>query len=87
MRSRRSFPYSLRHDDGPRGRREKREPVMHALEIRGRWNIISGITRQMWARLTRNEFQYTEGKFEEIAGRVQMVTGETYRRLKMPHGR
>jgi hypothetical protein len=60
---------------------------MHALEIRGRWNIISGITRQMWARLIRNEFQYTEGRFEEISGRVLILTGETYRRLKMPHGR
>lgn len=57
---------------------------MNAMEIRGQWGILNGIMKQRWSRLTRNEHEYAEGKFEEIAGRVLMRTGETYRRLKIP---
>jgi uncharacterized protein YjbJ (UPF0337 family) len=60
---------------------------MNRTEISGRYNVISGIMKQQWSRLTRNESRRTEGRFEEIMGRVQLRTGKTCRRLKVALGR
>jgi hypothetical protein len=57
--------------------------AMNPIETRGLWNIIKGVARQKWSRLMHNEAQYSRGTFEEFTGRIQMLTGETYRRLKI----
>jgi len=33
--------------------------------------------KQKWAKLTDNDLRYTEGKQEELVGRIQKLTGET----------
>ncbi len=48
-----------------------------ALEIKGDWNIITGKLKQKWAKLTDDDLQFAEGKFEEVYGRIQKRTGET----------
>ena len=50
---------------------------MTTLEIKGDWNITKGKLKQKWAKLTDNDLQYTEGKQEELIGRIQKSTGES----------
>jgi uncharacterized protein YjbJ (UPF0337 family) len=50
---------------------------MTTLEIKGDWNITKGKLKQKWAKLTDDDLQYTEGKQEELIGRIQKRTGET----------
>ena len=56
---------------------QKKIIKMTTLEIKGDWNIIKGKLKQKWARLTDNDLHYTEGKEEELVGRIQKLTGET----------
>ena len=46
---------------------------MTTLEIKGDWNITKGKLKQKWAKLTDNDLQYTEGKQEELVGRIQKL--------------
>ena len=50
---------------------------MTKLEIKGDWNITKGKLKQKWAKLTDDDLQYTEGKSDELVGRIQKRTGET----------
>ena len=50
---------------------------MNTLEIKGDWHITKGKLKQKWAKLTDNDLRYTEGKQEELVGRIQKLTGET----------
>ena len=50
---------------------------MNTLEIKGDWNITKGKLKQKWAKLTDTDLRYTEGKEEELFGRIQKLTGET----------
>ena len=50
---------------------------MNTTEAKGDWNIVKGKMKQKWAKLTDNDLQYSEGKDEEMFGRVQKATGET----------
>jgi len=50
---------------------------MNTLEIKGDWNITKGKLKQKWARLTDSDLHYTEGKQEELVGRIQKLTGES----------
>jgi uncharacterized protein YjbJ (UPF0337 family) len=50
---------------------------MTTLEIKGDWNITKGKLKQKWAKLTDDDLQYTEGKQDELIGRIQKRTGET----------
>jgi uncharacterized protein YjbJ (UPF0337 family) len=51
--------------------------IMTTLEIKGDWNITKGKLKQKWAKLTDHDLQFTEGKQEELLGRIQKITGET----------
>jgi len=51
--------------------------IMTTLEIKGDWNITKGKLKQKWARLTEDDLQYTDGKCDELLGRIQKRTGET----------
>ena len=55
----------------------KKQNNMNTLEIKGDWNITKGKLKQKWAKLTDNDLRYTEGKEEELFGRIQKLTGET----------
>jgi uncharacterized protein YjbJ (UPF0337 family) len=50
---------------------------MTTLEAKGDWNITKGKLKQKWATLTDNDLQFTQGKSEELFGRIQKRTGET----------
>jgi len=50
---------------------------MTTLEIKGDWNITKGKLKQKWAKLTDDDLQYTDGKCDELYGRIQKRTGET----------
>ena len=50
---------------------------MDTLEIKGDWNITKGKLRQKWAELTDDDLQFSEGKGDELIGRIQKRTGET----------
>jgi len=50
---------------------------MTTLEIKGDWNITKGKLKQKWAKLIDSDLQYTEGKTDELIGRIQKRTGET----------
>ncbi len=50
---------------------------MTTLEIKGDWNITKGKLKQKWAQLTDDDLKFTEGKNEELLGRIQKRTGET----------
>lgn len=50
---------------------------MNTLEIKGDWNITKGKLKQKWAKLTDDDLQYSDGKYEELLGRVQKRTGES----------
>jgi uncharacterized protein YjbJ (UPF0337 family) len=48
---------------------------MTKLEIKGDWNIAKGKLKQKWAKLTDNDLEYSDGKQEELVGRIQKRTG------------
>ena len=50
---------------------------MTTLEVKGDWNITKGKLKQKWAKLTDDDLQYSEGRQEELVGRIQKLTGET----------
>jgi len=50
---------------------------MNKLEIKGDWNITKGKLKQKWAKLTDDDLQYSQGKTDELFGRIQKITGET----------
>jgi len=51
--------------------------IMTTLEIKGDWNITKGKLKQKWAKLTDDDLQWAEGKYDELLGRIQKRTGET----------
>jgi uncharacterized protein YjbJ (UPF0337 family) len=55
---------------------------MNTLELKGRWNIAKGQLKQKFARLTDDDWQYVEGKEEELMGRIQKRTGQTREQLE-----
>ncbi|MCC6881639.1 MAG: CsbD family protein [Verrucomicrobiales bacterium] len=50
---------------------------MNKLQIQGDWNIIKGNLKQRWAKLTDDDLQLIDGKYDEVLGRIQKRTGES----------
>ncbi len=48
---------------------------MDRLEIKGNWNEMKGKIKQHWGNLTDDDLQFTEGKEDELVGRIQKRTG------------
>ena len=44
---------------------------MNIFEVRGNWNIAKGKLKQKLAQLTYDDMQFTEGKEDELVGRIQ----------------
>jgi len=42
-----------------------------------RWEEAKGILKQKYAQLTDDDFQFTEGKTQEMYGRIQKKTGKS----------
>ena len=57
---------------------------MNKLQIKGNWNELKGKLKQQYAKLTDDDLTYTEGKEDELLGRMQKklgVTAEEARRI------
>lgn len=46
-------------------------------KIKGNWNEMKGKLKQEYGRLTDDDLQYTEGKEDELVGRLQQKLGKT----------
>ena len=46
-------------------------------KIKGNWNIIKGKLKQQYGDLTDDDLAYTEGKEDELLGRLQTRVGKT----------
>jgi uncharacterized protein YjbJ (UPF0337 family) len=45
--------------------------------MKGNWNVAKGKLKQRWGALTDDDLEYTEGKKDELVGRLQKRTGES----------
>jgi uncharacterized protein YjbJ (UPF0337 family) len=50
---------------------------MEKLEIKGAWNQIKGKLKQKYGQLTDDDLAYTEGKEDEMYGRLQQKLGKS----------
>lgn len=55
---------------------------MNEDQFKGKWKIAKGKLKQKYADLTDDDLAYTEGKSDELLGRLQEKTGETKEQLK-----
>jgi len=51
-------------------------------KIKGNWNQIKGKVKQEYGELTDDDLAYTEGKEDELIGRIQQKTGKTKEEVK-----
>jgi uncharacterized protein YjbJ (UPF0337 family) len=50
---------------------------MNKLNIKGNWNEVAGKLKQKFANLTDDDLLFTEGKEEELYGKLQKKLGKT----------
>ena len=50
---------------------------MNKLQIKGNWNEIKGKLKQKFADLTDDDLTFTEGKEDEMLGRLQQRLGKS----------
>ena len=55
---------------------------MNNLKIKGNWNEMKGKIKQEWGDLTDDDLQFTEGKEDELVGRIQKRTGEAKDKIR-----
>ena len=51
------------------------------LELKGNWDRKKGILKQKFAVLTDNDLLFTEGKEDELLGRLQVKLGKSKEEL------
>ncbi|SDG49797.1 CsbD family protein [Psychroflexus sediminis] len=49
--------------------------------LEGKWNQAKGNFKQKYGQLTDDDLSFSEGKFEEMLGRLQEKTGKTKEEL------
>jgi uncharacterized protein YjbJ (UPF0337 family) len=57
---------------------------MTAIEdkLKGNWNMVKGKLKEKYGVLTDNDLQYTEGKEDQLLGKIQEITGDTKEEIK-----
>jgi uncharacterized protein YjbJ (UPF0337 family) len=50
---------------------------MNKLQFRGSWNEVKGKLKQKYAQLTDDDLTYSEGKDDELIGRLQKKLGKS----------
>jgi uncharacterized protein YjbJ (UPF0337 family) len=50
---------------------------MNKLQIKGSWNEIKGKLKQRYGSLTDDDLAFSEGKDDELLGRLQKKLGKT----------
>jgi uncharacterized protein YjbJ (UPF0337 family) len=56
---------------------------MNMLSIKGNWKEVSGKLKQKYSQLTDDDLLFTEGKQEELMGKLQKKLGKTKEELRM----
>lgn len=56
--------------------------IMNDQELEGKWNQIKGNFKQKYGKITDDDTTYSEGKFDEMLGRLQEKTGKAKSELK-----
>lgn len=54
---------------------------MNTTELKGTWEEQKGKLKQQFAALTDNDLMFSEGKKEEMLGRLQIKLGKTKEEL------
>jgi len=47
------------------------------LNVKGNWNVVKGKLKQAYGDLTDDDLAYSEGKDDELVGRIQKRLGTT----------
>ncbi len=47
------------------------------LNLKGNWNVVKGKLKQAYGDLTDDDLAYTDGKEDELVGRIQKRIGST----------
>ena len=55
---------------------------MNDLTIKGTWNEVKGKLKQKYSELTDDDLAFTEGKEDELLGRLQSKLGKTKDEIK-----
>jgi uncharacterized protein YjbJ (UPF0337 family) len=55
---------------------------MTKLEFKGGWNEVKGKLKQKYGQLTDDDLAFSEGKDEELLGRLQRKLGQTKEALR-----
>jgi uncharacterized protein YjbJ (UPF0337 family) len=50
---------------------------MDKLEIKGNWNQLKGKLKEEYGELTDDDLTYTEGKEDQLVGRLQKKLGKS----------
>ncbi len=50
---------------------------MNSLQLKGTWNEVKGKLKQQYADLTDDDLLYTEGKEDELFGKLQKKLGKS----------
>ncbi|QED37519.1 CsbD family protein [Antarcticibacterium arcticum] len=51
-------------------------------QLEGKWKQVKGKFKQSYGDLTDDDLYYSEGKFDEMLGRLQEKTGRSKEELK-----
>ena len=54
---------------------------MDKLNLKGNWNEVKGKMKQKYGELTDDDLTFTEGKEDELLGRLQKKLGKTREQL------
>lgn len=55
---------------------------MEKLQVKGAWNEVKGKLKQKYGQLTDDDLKYTEGKDDELYGRLQQKLGKSKAEIK-----
>jgi uncharacterized protein YjbJ (UPF0337 family) len=55
---------------------------MNQMEMEGKWNQVKGQFKQKYGDVTDDDVTFSEGKFDEMLGRLQEKTGKSKEDLK-----
>ena len=58
------------------------EDMSTKLEIKGNWNEVKGKLKQKYGQLTDDDLVFSEGKDDELLGRLQKRLGQTKEDLR-----
>jgi len=56
--------------------------IMNNDQLEGKWKQIKGNFKEKYGEVTDDDLTYTEGKFDQMLGRLQERTGKTKEEIK-----